>query len=98
LIRSRATDGMFHDVTLDCAGVVGGWTAVGPDHEFARVDLTTGNFAPVGACSTGRRELASTAPFGVWVWGWGSSATGTQNVSYGYPGGMNVQPINNVIL
>jgi hypothetical protein len=96
LIRSRS-NGEFHDVTLDCAGVLGGWQPIGTDHEFTRVDLVTG-FAPVGNCSTGRRELTSDAPFGVWIWGWGSSATGTPNVSYAYPGGMNVQPINNVIL
>jgi hypothetical protein len=48
------------------------------------------------------------------VWGWGTPATGcvtpvddpvcgtgqvfTANVSYGYPGGMNVAPINSVVI
>jgi hypothetical protein len=52
---------------------------------------------PVGNCSTGRHEITSDAPFGLWVWGWGTpltSETFTQNVSYGYPGGMNVAPVN----
>jgi len=97
LVRKRDTQGNFHDVTLDCAGVVTGWQPVGTDFELARVDLSTGNFQPVGGCSTGRREITSDEPFGLWIWGWGATAT-THNVSYGYPGGMDVQPINNVIL
>lgn len=87
-------------MTLDCAGALGGWTPISNDFEFTRIDLMTGNFANVGACSTGRREIKSDAPFGLWVWGWGTplTSTFTENVSYGYPGGMNVQPINTVIL
>lgn len=100
LVRARAADQQFKDVTLDCLGKVTGWQAVGADHEWARVDLTKDNFAPVGACSTGRREIKSAAPFGLWVWGWGTPSTtiNTKNVSYGYPGGMNVAPINDVII
>jgi hypothetical protein len=99
VVRSRY-NGVFHDVNLDCAGALTGWQPVGNDYEYTRVDLSTGNFQNVGACSTGRHEISSDAPFGLWVWGWGTplTTTFTQNVSYGYPGGMNVQPINNVIL
>ena len=99
IVRARA-NGSFADVTLDCLGTVTGWQPVDPNYEFARVDLTTGNFQNVGACSTGRHEIKSDAPFGLWVWGWGTPNTSvfTANVSYGYPGGMNVTPINNVIL
>ena len=59
----------------------------------------TGNFTAVGQCNNGRHEIKSDAPFGLWVWGWGTpvTTTFTQNVSYGYPGGMNVAPINTVI-
>jgi hypothetical protein len=34
------------------------------------------------------------------VWGWGTPETTsfTANVSYGYPGGMNVQAINPIII
>jgi hypothetical protein len=102
MVRARSPiDNNFHDVMLDCAGAITGWTPIGNgDYEYARQDLMTGNFAPVGSCSTGRHEIKSDAPFGLWVWGWGTpnTSTFTANVSYGYPGGMNVTPINNVIL
>ncbi len=103
MVRSKK-NGVFHDVKLDCAGVVTGWQPVG-DYEWTRVDLMTGNFQPVGNCSTGRHEINSDAPFGLWVWGWGTPLTGQSGstsysawVSYGYPAGMNVQPINQVVL
>lgn len=64
------------------------------------MDLITGDFQPVGSCSTGRHEIKSDAPFGLWIWGWGTPETTSQTawVSYGYPGGMNVQPINQVVV
>ncbi len=46
-------------------------------------------------------RFSSDAPFWVWGWGWGTPLTtssSTQNVSYAYLGGMNVQAINNVVL
>ncbi|MBZ5713876.1 IgGFc-binding protein [Nannocystis pusilla] len=99
LVRTKTEDDVFEDVTLDCAGVVGGWQGVG-DYEWTRVDLSTGNFQPVGGCTTGRREISSAGRFGMWIWGWGSPNTTpiTQNVSYGYPAGMNVRLINDVII
>ena len=98
--RGRGTDGQFHDVTLDCAGVLSGWQPIGTDFEYTRADLMTGDFTPVGNCSTGRHDIASDAPFGLTVWGWGTplTTTFTANVSYGYPGGMNVAPINTVVI
>lgn len=98
-IRTRGSDGQFHDVNLDCVGALPTWTPIDNDFQWARVDLITGNFMGVGNCSTGRHEASSDAPFGLWVWGWGTETTPTptRNVSYGYPGGMNVQQINNVI-
>jgi hypothetical protein len=98
LIRSKV-GGVFHDVTLDCAGTVGGWQAVG-EYEWTYVTLITGDFQNVGNCSTGRHDISSDAPFGLWVWGWGTPQTTTQTawVSYGYPGGMNVQQINQVFV
>jgi hypothetical protein len=98
VVRARS-EGSFAEVTLDCAGALDGWTPVG-DYEWTRVDLTTGDFEPVGGCSTGRREMTSSAPFAVWVWGWGTPETSikTRDVSYGYPAGMNVQRINDVVV
>ena len=54
--------------------------------------------------------MVSAEPFGLWVWGWGSPETregelvpcdlnqpdNTCDVSYGYPAGENVKPINTV--
>jgi hypothetical protein len=95
----------FKDVTLDCLGPLTGWQPIGGDpadpeshiYEWTRVDLVTGNFAGVNGCSNGRREMSSALPFGVTVWGWGSKAAqGTLLVSYAYPAGASVQPINEV--
>jgi hypothetical protein len=99
IVRAPDSGGMFHEVVLDCSGPVTGWQSVG-NYEWARADLMTGDFHGVGACSTGRHEIHSDAPFGLQVWGWGTPTTNpsTQNVSYGYPGGMNVAPINQVII
>jgi len=98
VVRAKV-NGEFKDVNLDCAGTLTGWQPVG-DYEWTRVDLITGNFMGVGGCSTGRHEIKSAGRFGLWVWGWGTPETSifTSNVSYGYPGGMNVQPINTVVI
>jgi hypothetical protein len=104
VVRAKGSGEVFHDVTLDCAGKLAGWQSVG-EYEWTRTDLITGNFQNVGNCSTGRHEIKSDGPFGLWVWGWGTPLTGyppsgvfTKNVSYGYPGGMNVVPINQVVI
>jgi len=99
VIRKRVNN-VYHDVELDCAGTLGDWTPVGEGYEWTRIDLITGDFEDVGNCSTGRHEMVSDGPFGLWVWGWGSPETSitTTNVSYGYPGGMNVQLINDVVI
>jgi hypothetical protein len=100
VVRAKDNNGTFHPVNLDCAGELTGWQPVG-EYEWTRVDLITGNFQNVGNCSTGRREISTVGGrFGLWVWGWGTPLTTnfTQNVSYGYPGGMNVQPINDVVI
>ncbi len=92
--------GEFSDVELDCAGTLTGWQPVGDFYEWTRVQLIEGDFEPVGGCTTGQHEMTSDGPFGVWVWGWGTPETEikTTNVSYGYPGGMNVELINDVVI
>ncbi|MEJ7734101.1 MAG: IgGFc-binding protein [Polyangiaceae bacterium] len=101
VVRRKAGDGMFKDVTLDCAGVLTGWQPIGAtDYELTRFDLVRFDFAPQGNCDNGRREMKSDAPFGLTVWGWGTSAaqfTSTY-VSYAYPAGAGVQPINQVVV
>jgi len=99
VVRTRGSDGSFADVTLDCAGVLQGWQPVG-DYEYTRVDLVTGNFQNVGNCSNGLHRMSSANPFGLTVWGWGSAASTffTQYVSYAYPAGESVKPINTVVV
>ncbi|HSQ66577.1 MAG TPA: IgGFc-binding protein [Polyangiaceae bacterium] len=100
LIRRPDPNNAFQDVTIDClTSPIGGWKPVGA-YEWTRLDLQTGDFQDVGACSNGRHELKSNAPFGLGIWGWGTPNTSsfTANVSYSYPGGMNVQPINAVVV
>jgi hypothetical protein len=99
VVRKKNGAGQFAEVSLDCAGKLAGWQAIG-DYEWTRTDLITGAFQNVGTCSSGRHEMTSTAPFGLWVWGWGTplTSTFTSNVSYGYPAGMNVQPINQLVI
>jgi hypothetical protein len=111
VVRQKGANG-FADVQLDClAGNVAGWRDVGAGgtYQFARVDLVTGNFEKQGNCDNGQHRMSSAAPFGVTVWGWGSAATGgscdndipcmapySQWVSYAYPAGMSIAPINSV--
>ncbi len=106
LVRAKGPSG-FADVKLDCAGTLTGWQPVGTSgqFEYMRFDLVTGNFQPQGKCDNGRHEIESALPFGLTVWGWGSAATGTvgkgfytQYVSYAYPAGAGVQPINTVVV
>lgn len=96
-------DGQFADVTLDCAGTIQDWHPVDGtgDLEYARVDLVTGNFEPIGDCDNGRHVASSTHPFGLVVWGWGTAATDparTTANSYAYPAGASVRPINDVTI
>lgn len=91
----------FADVSLDCAGVLGGWQNVDSQglYQFTRTNLVHGNFAPQGACDNGVHKMESTEPFGLWVWAWGYDGTSkfTANVSYGYPAGANVSKLNDVM-
>lgn len=101
MVRKKASDGKFKDVVLDCAGPIGPFEPVGMsgEYEFARFDLVRFNFEKQGNCDNGRHEITSEAPFGLTVWGWGTDAApGSTYVSYAYPAGASVQPINDVIV
>jgi hypothetical protein len=111
VITRRKTATGFKDVSLDCAGNLSGWQPVGNsgEYEYTRFDLVRHNFAKQGACDNGRHEIKSDGTFGLTVWGWGTAETGgffglpgsgfySQAVSYAYPGGASVQPINTVVV
>lgn len=111
VVIRRDTGSGFKDVSLDCAGNLGGWMPVGTSgaYEYTRVDLVRHNFQPQGSCDNGLHQIHSDAPFGLVVWGWGSAETGgsfgvpgggfySQAVSYAYPAGASVQPINTVVV
>ncbi len=92
LVRVKGPKG-FAEVELDCGGKIVGWQGVGNTGEFqvARFDLVSGG-APVGNCNNGRHTIKSDAPFGLTVWGW------DHTVSYAYPAGASVKPINEVVV
>jgi hypothetical protein len=104
LVRQKdPKSGQLADVTLDCAGVVGGWQPAGTSgtFEYTRVDLVRDDFVPQGGCDNGRHTIASAGTFGLTVWGWGSEATlpfVSTEVSYAYPAGAGIQTINTVVV
>jgi IgGFc binding protein len=93
--------GAFADVKLDCMGTIPSsmWQPVGSagDYQVAYIKLVD-HWNSQNNCNNGVHTMDSAAQFGVWVWGWGSDDTHTGWVSYGYPAGEAVLPINNVIL
>ncbi|CAN5234948.1 hypothetical protein BH09MYX1_BH09MYX1_49010 [soil metagenome] len=102
VVRAK-NNGAFSDVSLDCSGTLSGWKPVGSEgkYEYTRIDLVRGNFQKQGNCDNGRHEMKSAAPFGLTVWGWGSSEStgfGTTYVSYAYPAGASVKPVNTVVV
>jgi len=98
-VTRQAHMGTFDDVVLDCSGPVTGWQPVGSsgDYEIAWVKLVD-HWNGQNGCNNGVHGMNSTSPFGLWVWGWGSEDTNTGWVSYGYPAGENVKPINDVVI
>ncbi len=90
--RAKGATG-FADVELDCVGKIQGWQTAGNagEYQYARVDLAIGG-GPVGGCNNGRHSIKSTEPFGLTVWGYDNT------VSYAYPAGASVKPINDVVV
>jgi hypothetical protein len=77
----------FPDVTLECAGTLGGWQPVGASgkYQFTRVDLSTGNFQGQNGCDNGVHTIEARVPagpaaqIGVTIWGWGNPVTWPPN-------------------
>jgi hypothetical protein len=65
---------------------------VSGDYQRALVVLSSETGLPDGTCSSGVHRIWSESPFGIWVYGY------YQDTSYGYPGGMNLEQINDVII
>jgi hypothetical protein len=101
-VTRKQVNGAFADVTLDCLGTIptADWQAVGTsgDYQIAFIKMVDHWKSNVGTCNNGVHTMTSAQQFGVWVWGWGSEDTSTGWVSYGYPAGEAVLPINNVVI
>lgn len=97
VVVRRQQDGAFAEVNLMCHGLLQGWAPIDGLHEYARLNLVTGPFIGVGACSNGRHEIASEGPIGVTVWGWGATQE-TFYRSYAYPAGAAAQAINDLVI
>jgi hypothetical protein len=93
LVQGKDSTGTYPPVKLECIpAALTGWQPVGTSgYQFTRIDVQVAG-APVGGCSNGLHTMSSTAPFGITVWGF------DQYVSYAYPAGASVRPINNVVV
>ncbi len=93
LVVIRKDNGQgYSDVSLDCLGNLTGWqTITGTTYQYTRQDISISG-AAVGKCDNGLHTITSQQPFGLTVWAW------DQYVSYAYPAGASVQPINSVIV
>lgn len=92
LVRKKAPDNTYKDVTLDCLGKVGGWLPMGGSaYQYTHVDLRHQGQA-VGKCDNGLHTISSSAPLGITVWGYDSAS------SYAYPAGASVKPINTIVV
>jgi len=72
---------------------VTGWQPVGSSgkYQYTHVDVQQGG-SPVGTCNNGLHTSKSDGLFGITVWGYDSA------VSYAYPAGASVKPINTVVV
>ena len=92
-VTRRKRHGVFHDVTLDCAGVLTGWRSISDDYEWTRIELTRKGEPRTyhaGSCTDGAHRIRSESPFTMTVWGLDYAA------SYAYPGGAGVRPVTNL--
>ncbi len=99
VVRAKGDNQIFYDVDLECMGNITTWQPIGTEgnYEIANISLVD-HWNSMNNCNNGVQEMTSAGPFGVWVWGWGSEDTNTGWVSYGYPAGEGVLPINDVVI
>lgn len=95
VVRSSPTS-VIH---LDCYDPIedGKFTPVSGDYAIATITLTSENASikpPDGQCQAWGdvHHIWGTEPFGIWVYGY------YQDTSYGYPGGMNLEEVNDIIV
>ena len=87
VVRAKS-NGIFHDVWLECAGTLTNFRPIGTrgEYEFVRVDLAKnrgpGDEFGDKVCRPGLQRMRSEGPFTATLWGWDVYA------SYAYPGGM----------
>lgn len=94
--RRDDASGLFHDVTLDCSGLLSGWTPVG-DVEVTEAHLITGDFTPLNGCTSGVHTLTSPAPFAATLWSFGSSLV-RPNSSTATPTGASWRRITDIVV
>ena len=92
-VTRRRVNGAFHDVELDCAGALTGWTPITEDFEWTSVEFTR-FFKPQsyagGTCADGPHRMRSDGPFTMNVWGISVAA------SYEFAGGMGLRPTTDI--
>jgi IgGFc binding protein len=80
IVRAKS-DGVFHDVWLECAGNLTGFRPIGArgEYEYTRVDLSRGfqhgDAFDGGVCQVGTQRMRSDGPFSATLWGWGPYAS-----------------------
>lgn len=83
-------------IRLDCWDPIpeSEFVAVSGTYQRAEVTLKNATGTADGACGGWGdvHSISSAAPFGIWVYGY------YQDTSYGYPGGMNLEQINDVVI
>lgn len=81
-------------IHLDCLDPIPDdkFTIIAQDYARAEVILSSESGPPDGSCTSGSHWIWSDEPFGIWVYGYYMAT------SYGYPGGMNLAQINDVII
>ncbi len=81
-------------IHLDCLDPIPDdrFTQIVGDYSRAVITLSSETGNEDGTCTSGVRRIWSDSPFGIWVYGY------YQCTSYAYPGGMNLQQINRVVV